>query len=266
MTTAHIGKPIRPRRRPRQGDRRGEVRRRVQRPGPRLRLGRLQRHRPGEDHRDRRERGARRCPGVIQVFTHENRPALRRGSTAATATRSRRPARRSARSTTPRSSSAPSRSPWSSPTRWSWRATRRRSSGSSTNAQPHATDLDAQRGDGVRSRTSRPASAAAEAARPRRQGPRRGRRAGRRRVPGARRAPQPDGDVRDDGRSGTRTASSPSTTRRRACRTSATTSASVFGFDQDELRVVSAVRRRGVRLGAAAAVPGLPGRAGRAAS
>ena len=40
--------------------------------------------------------------------------------------------------------------------------------------------------------------AAAEAARPRRQGPRRGRRAGRRGVPRAGRAPQPDGDVRDD--------------------------------------------------------------------
>ena len=36
----------------------------------------------------------------------------------------------------------------------------------------------------------------------------------------------------------------------------------VFGFKPDEVRVVSPVRRRGLRLGPAPAVPGLPGRAG----
>ena len=73
---AHEHRPHRPagqpRRRPRQGDGRGEVRRRVRRPGPRPRLGRLQPHRPGEDRLDRRERGAEAARGDPGLLAREH--------------------------------------------------------------------------------------------------------------------------------------------------------------------------------------------------
>ena len=190
-----------PRRRPRQGDGRGEVRRRVPRPGPRLRLGRLQPHRPGEDHLDRREprrsKLARRDPG-LHAREHARACAWfdsqlpRRGRAARLAV----PPALRRRDPVQRPAGRPGRRRLAS----SWRATPRRWSGSSTRRAPHATDLHGQPGDGAHAEGAGAASSRrrSRAATPTRPSPTAAG-AGRRGVRGAGRAPQPDGDVRDDG-------------------------------------------------------------------
>ena len=82
------------------------------------------------------------------------------------------------------------------------------------------------------------------------------------RVSHAGRASQPDGDCSPRRWSGKATASSPSTTRRRACRTAATTSPACSTCRTDDVRVLSPLRRRRVRLRAAPAVPVAARRAG----
>ena len=261
MTTAHIGKPIS------RVDGRAKVTGEAKyaaeytRPGPRLRLRRLQRHRPGEDRRDRRERGAgarRACSRSSRTRT----PRASRGSTAATATRSRRPARRSARSTTPRSSTAPSRSPWSSPTRFElarYAATLVRVE---YEREPHATDLEAKPGDGLRTPKERdgikpppkPRGHAEKALA-----------AAAVRVDAEYRVPVEHHNpmelfattvVRDE--DGTLTVYDKTqgvqNVRDYLC--------NVFGSPAGRPARRLAVRRRGVRLGAAPAVPGVPGRPG----
>ena len=140
----------------------------------------------------------------------------------------------------PRSTTAASRSRWSSPRPSSWRATRRRSCGSSTSAEPHATDLQASRRRPTRRQeqgglsSRRRSRAATPTRRSRRRG--HGRRAS---TASPVEHHNPMEPLRDDGRSGTATASSPSTTRPRACRTSAIPLQASSACSRSDVRVVS---------------------------
>ena len=126
--------------------------------------------------------------------------------------------------------------------------------------EPHATDLEAQR-ETRRGREERTAQAASHSARRRREGLRAGAGAGRGGVPRARRAPQPDGDVRGDRGVGRRR---PAHRLRQdpGPQNSATTSANVFGLRRTRCACCRLYVGGGVRLRAASAIPAAAGRAG----
>ena len=206
----------------REGDRRGEVRRRVSTsPTSPTAVIVLEHHRPGRIVGDRHARGAERCPGVIHVFTHENAPSLGLVRPQLPRRRSRRAARRSGRSrTTEIHFNRPAGRAGRRRHVSSWRGTPRRSSSVDYDAET-ARDRPGGATCGATRRTSRRQQAAAEAARRRR------------RRPSPRAAVQVDAEYRMpiehhnpmelfattavwDGRH-----SSPSTTRPRASRTSA---------------------------------------------
>ena len=260
--TAHIGKPRQPRRRPRQGDRRGEVRRRVQRPGPRLRLWSSPAPSPGG-------RSSRSTPR--QALTLAGRaPGLHAREHAAASRWFDR---------SYRDEVAPPGSPFrplhdaeiqfsgqpvalvvaetlrAGALRRDARAGRVRA-----RAARHRPGGEARRG--ATSPRSGRHRAAAEAARPRRQGLRRGRRCGSTpstSVPVEHHNPMEmfaTTVVRDE--DGKLTVYDKTqgvqNVRDYLC--------SVFGFSEDERARRLAVRRRGVRLRPAPAVSGLPGRPG----
>ena len=210
-----------PRRRPREGHRRGEIRRRVQRPRPCPCQRRHLSDRQGP-HRRIDASEALRVDGVIDVLTHENRPRMADNDKAY------------------KDDVAPGGSPFrplyddkimfngqpvalvlaedAETARFAASLVR-----VEYEEEPQRHRHPCPAGRGVSARRGHLRAHAREAARRRRGGLRGRRCAPRGRILRADRAPQSDGAVRHDRDRGTAAASSRSTTRRRACRTSSAT-------------------------------------------
>ena len=177
-----------------------------------------------------------------------------------TATRSRRPARLSGRSTTTRSRSTASRSRWWSPRSSRSRALPPRSCASSTSRTSTSPTSTAQRAQ----RRGRRTASETRPAQPRqcRRGVRAGAGTHRGRIPHADRAPQSDGDVRDDRGVGRRWPDHGLRQDPGRAEHAATTSPTCSACAPNKVRVLSPYRRRRVRLRPAAAIPAAARRAG----